>query len=165
MYKINRSGRRSYTNADVWISKLKQETNEAINEFHTRLQIASKYCQFGENKEKEIKAPFELETISKKLRRHSFRTPAVTLLDYVRANTSWNWKTEGSKRKPNSHVATLKMMSIKFNVDNHDTQSYVPDNARLPQLQNNVFVVDMHAWPHSIGSKYPAEGQQCCNCS
>ena len=52
-------------------------------------------------------------------------------------------KPEGSKRTQNSHLATLKMMSIKFNLDNQDTQTYLPDNARLPTLQN-VFIVDIH---------------------
>ena len=30
---------------------LKQESHETVDEFHTRLQIASKYCEFGDNKE------------------------------------------------------------------------------------------------------------------
>ena len=51
------------------------------------MQIASKYCEFGDNKEKEIKAQIELGTSNKKLRRYSFRTPGLTLtqlLDYAR---------------------------------------------------------------------------------
>ena len=32
---------------------LKQESHETVDEYHTRLQIASKYCEFGDNKEKE----------------------------------------------------------------------------------------------------------------
>ena len=66
---------------------LKQESHETVDEFHTRLQIASKYCEFGDNKEKEIKAQIELGTSNKKLRRYSFRTPGLTLtqlLDYAR---------------------------------------------------------------------------------
>ena len=54
---------------------LKQESHETFDEFHTRLYTASKYCEFGDNKEKEIKA------------RYSFRTPTLTLtqlLDYAR---------------------------------------------------------------------------------
>ena len=66
---------------------LKQESHETVDEFRTRLQIASKYCEFGDNKEKEIKAQIELGTSNKKLRRYSFRTPGLTLtqlLDYAR---------------------------------------------------------------------------------
>ena len=58
---------------------LKQESHETVDEFHTRLQIASKYCKFGDNKQKEIKAQIELGTSNKKLRRYSFRTPGLTL--------------------------------------------------------------------------------------
>jgi hypothetical protein len=35
---------------------LKQEIHETVDAFHTRLQIAAKYCEFGDNKDKEIKA-------------------------------------------------------------------------------------------------------------
>ena len=65
---------------------LKQESHETVDKFHTRLQIATKYCEFGD-KEKEIKAQIELGTSNKKLRRYSFRTPGLTwtqLLDYAR---------------------------------------------------------------------------------
>ena len=34
---------------------LKQESHETVDEFRTRLQIASKYCEFGDNKEKKLK--------------------------------------------------------------------------------------------------------------
>ncbi len=66
---------------------LKQESNETVDEVHTRVQMASKYCEFGDNKEKEIKAQIELGTSNKKLRRYLFRTPNLTLtqlLDYAR---------------------------------------------------------------------------------
>ena len=58
---------------------LKQESHETVDEFHTRLQIASKYCEFGDIK--------ELGRSNKKLRRYSFRTRGLTLtqlLDYAR---------------------------------------------------------------------------------
>ncbi len=66
---------------------LKHESHETVEEYHTRLQIASKYCEFGDNKEKEIKAQLELRKSNKKSRRYSFRTPNLTLtqlLDYAR---------------------------------------------------------------------------------
>ena len=66
---------------------LKQETHETVDEFDTRLQIAAKYCEFGTNKDKEIKAQIELGTTSKKLRRYSYRSPALSLtelLNYAR---------------------------------------------------------------------------------
>ena len=40
---------------------LKQETHETVHGFHTRLQIAAKYCEFGTNMDKEI----ELGTTNK----------------------------------------------------------------------------------------------------
>ncbi len=62
---------------------LKQEAHETVDDFHTRLQIASKYCEFGENKDKEIKAQIELGTTSKKLRRYSFRSPGLSLTELL----------------------------------------------------------------------------------
>ena len=47
---------------------LKHETHETVDDFHTRLQIAAKYCKFGTNKDKEIKTQIELGISSKKLR-------------------------------------------------------------------------------------------------
>ena len=41
---------------------MKQEEGEAIDEFHTRLQIGAKYCEFGESQGNEIKAQIELGT-------------------------------------------------------------------------------------------------------
>ena len=35
---------------------LKQEFGETVDEFHTRLKIAAKYCDFGDNLDKELKA-------------------------------------------------------------------------------------------------------------
>ena len=58
---------------------LTPESHETVDEFHIRLQIASKYCEFGDNKEKEIKGQMELGTSNKKLRRYSFRTRGLTL--------------------------------------------------------------------------------------
>ena len=46
---------------------LKQEFEETVDEFHTRLQIAAKYCDFGDNLDKELKAQIEFGTSDKKL--------------------------------------------------------------------------------------------------
>jgi hypothetical protein len=39
-----------------------KQDGETMDEFHTRLQIGAKYCEFGENQGKEIKAQIELGT-------------------------------------------------------------------------------------------------------
>ena len=62
---------------------MKQDEGETIDKFHTRLQIAAKYCEFGENKEKEIKWQIGLGTSSKKVRRYSFRNPDLTLVQLL----------------------------------------------------------------------------------
>ena len=126
---------------------LKQEPNETIDEFHTRLQMASKYCEFGENKKKEIKAQIELGTINKKLRCYSFRTPALTLtelLDYARTLHETEKQASGIEANTKQPSSNFEDDAIKFNLDNQDTQSYLTDNAHLLTLQNNVFVVDIH---------------------
>ena len=88
---------------------LKQESHETVDEFHTRLQIASKYCKFGDNKEKEIKAQIELGTSNKKLRRYSFRTPGLTLtqlLDYAR--TLYETERQAKGIEATNHVITSR---------------------------------------------------------
>ena len=129
---------------------LKQEPHETIDEFHTRLQMASKYCEFGENKEKEIKAQIKLGTIyiNKKLRRYSFRTPALTLtelLDYARTLHETEKQARGIEANTQQSSSNFEDDVNKVqSIDNQDTQGYLPENARLPKLQNNVFVVDIH---------------------
>ena len=60
----------------------KQQVTESIDQYHTRLQKLAKHCQFADT-EKEIKAQIELGTTSKKLRRHAFRTPDLSLADML----------------------------------------------------------------------------------
>ena len=82
---------------------LKQEIHETVDAFHTRLQIAAKYCEFGDNKDKEIKAQIELGTTSKKLRRYSFRSPALSLtelLDYAKAIHETEKQAKGIEAAP-----------------------------------------------------------------
>lgn len=62
---------------------MKQEEEETLDEFHTRLQIAAKYCEVGDTQEKEVKAQIELGTSSKKIRRYSFCNPSVKLNDLL----------------------------------------------------------------------------------
>ena len=100
---------------------LKQESHETVDEFRTRLQIASKYCEFGNNKEKEIKAQIGLGTSNKKLRRYSFRTPGLTLaqlLDYARTLYETERQAKGietthhsitSRRTETDHAAVHKI--------------------------------------------------------
>ena len=60
---------------------MKQHDDETIDEFHTRLQMGAKYCEFGENQQRDIKSQIELGTSNKKLRRYSFRNPSISLED------------------------------------------------------------------------------------
>ena len=145
---------------------LKQEPNETIDEFHTRLQMASKYYEFGENKEKEIKAQIELGTINKKLRRYSFRTPALTLtelLDYARTSH----KTEKQAR---GIEANTQQSSSNFEDDVNKVQSRQSRYPKLPGRQRATAQASKqcfrcgYARPHPMGSKCHAEGQQCSNC-
>ena len=146
---------------------MKQEPNETIDEFHTRLQMASKYCEFGENKEKEIKAQIELGTINKKLRRYSFRTPALTLtelLDYTRTLHETEKQARGIE-------ASTQQSSSNFEDDVNKVQSRQSRYPKLPARQRAPAQAPKqcfrcgHSWPHPMGSKCPAEGQQCSNCS
>ena len=148
---------------------LKQEPNETIDEFHTRLQMASKYYEIGENKEKEIKAQIELGTINKKLRRYSFRTPELTLtelLDYARTLHETEKQARGIE-------ASTQQSSSNFEDDVNKVQSRqsryprpkLPARQRAPAQAPKQCFRCGHSWPHPMGSKCPAEGQQCSNCS
>ena len=149
---------------------MKQEPNETIDEFHTRPQMASKYCEFGENKEKEIKAQIELGTISKKLRRYSFRTPTLTLtelLDYARTLHETEKQAKGIEAK----TQHSPMSPSNVYDDVNKVQSSKPTYPKLPARQHTTTSASKqcfrcgYAWPHPMGSKCPAEGQQCSNCS
>lgn len=159
---------------------LKQEPNETIDEFHTRLQMASKYCEFGENKAKEIKAQIELGTTNKKLRPYSFRTPTLTLtalLDYARTLHETEKQARGIEAKT-QHLRTTTLPSnveddvnkVQFRKSKYSKlpakQRTKPRNIHTdPQVSKQQCFRCGYAWPHIIGSKCPAEGQQCNNCS
>lgn len=158
---------------------LKQESNETVDEFHTRLQIASKYCEFGENKEKEIKAQIELGTTNKKLRRYSFRTPTLTLtalLDYARTLHETEKQARGIEGK-HTHSPTMlshfepvedevhKVQPIKPKYSSPSSRYYTKPNTPFdPETSKQQCFRCGYAWPHNSGRKCPAEGQQCKNC-
>ena len=58
--------------------KTVQQQGETLDKCHTRLQIAVKYCEFT-NVTAEINSQLELGTTNKKIRRHAFRNPDLTL--------------------------------------------------------------------------------------
>ena len=162
---------------------LKQESHETVDEFHTRLQIASKYCEFGDNKEKEIKAQIELGTSNKKLRRYSFRTPGLTLtqlLDYARTLYETERQAKGieatnhvitSRRTESEHADVHKIQINKQRSPNPRTNKMSqhskrkPARAKIPtkHTPQRCFRCG-YSWPHNNG-KCPAEGQKCNNCS
>jgi hypothetical protein len=164
---------------------LKQEIHETVDAFHSRLQIAAKYCEFGGNKDKEIKAQIELGTTSKKLRRYSFRSPALSLtelLDYARTIHETEKQAKGIEAAPREFPTSYCNHESD---DIHKVQSERPTqrdtNSRnrfkrtattinpairenLPsQLTKRCFRCG-GTWPHN-GGKCPAEGQRCNNCS
>ena len=153
---------------------LKQESHETV-EFHTRLQIASKYCEFGDNKEKEIKAQIELGTSNKKLRRYSFRTPGLTLtqlLDYARTLYETERQAKGieatnhditSRRTESDHADVHKIQINKQRSPNPRTNKMSqhskrkPATAKIPtkHTPQRCFRCG-YSWPHNNG-KCPAE--------
>ena len=162
---------------------LKQESHETVDEFHTRLQIASKYCEFGDNKEKEIKAQIELGTSNKKLRRYSFRTPGLTLtqlLDYARTLYETERQAKGieatnhvitSRRTESEHADVHKIQINKQRSPNPRTNKMSqhskrkPATAKIPTKHTPQHCFRCgYSWPHNNG-KCPAEGQKCNNCS
>ena len=64
------------------IRNTKQRADETLDQYHVRLVQMSKYCEF-EKPDKEIKAQTELGTVSKQLRRHTFRNPKLTLCELL----------------------------------------------------------------------------------
>ncbi|XP_028416349.1 uncharacterized protein LOC114540276 [Dendronephthya gigantea] len=163
---------------------LKHESHETVDDFHTRLQIAAKYCEFGDNKDKEIKAQIELGTINKKLRRYSFRTPALSLteiLNYARTLHETEKQAKGIEGVPRNSPKSCCDNSAD---DVHKVQSERPNrqemssNKRFQQPRKGSYTqvkppVTLqsskrcfrcgYSWPHN-GGKCPAEGQRCSNC-
>ena len=128
------------------------------------MQIASKYCEFGDNKEKEIKAQIELGASNKKLRRYSFRTPGLTLtqlLDYARTLYETERQAKGieatnhditSRRTESNHADVHKIQINKQRSPNPRTNKMSQHSKRKPAtekyLQNThlnvVFAVVTH---------------------
>ncbi len=69
-------------NVSFEIFKLQHAPGESIDEYHTRLQIVAKYCEFHDH-DTEIKLRIELRASSKKLRQHSFRNSSLTLTQLI----------------------------------------------------------------------------------
>ena len=161
---------------------LKQEAHETVDEFHTRLQIASKYCEFGDDKEKEIKAQIELGTSNKKVRRHSFRSPTLTLtqlLNYARTLHETEKQAKGIEAKNRDLASSFspdadqddinkiqfgKQESSKFRKTSktRNTKQQASDTSDTTRGFQRCFRCG-DAWPHK--GRCPAEGQQCRNCS
>lgn len=141
---------------------LKQEPHETVDEFHARLQITSKYCEFGDNKEREIKAQIELGTTNKKLRRYSFRTPTLTLtalLDYARTLHETEKQAKGIEEKSqNSPILPCDeaVHKVQFNKQKYPnsyssgtgrtqyTQLHIPTDPPLAPKPSAVFAADIH---------------------
>ena len=163
---------------------MKQEVGETIDKFHTHLQIASKYCEFGENKEKEIKAQIELGTIHKKLHWYSFHTPTLTLtalLDYARTLHETEKQTKGIEaqsqhtHRPSSDdenvyiLQSRKQKSLCLHSDDKlpSTSPDIPTSntssePMAPKTTGKCCFRCGYTWPHR--DKCPAEGQRCNNC-
>ena len=162
---------------------LKQEAHETVDDFHTRLQIASKYCEFGENKDKEIKAQIELGTTSKKLRRYSFRSPALSLTELLNhARTIYETEKQAKGIETTSRDLPVNPDCNHENEDIHKVQSQRPSQrattsrhqfprppANTKSRENFPSQPSKHCfrcggtWPH-ISGKCPAEGQRCNIC-
>ena len=162
---------------------LKQEAHETVDDFHTRLQIASKYCEFGENKDKEIKAQIELGTTSKKLRRYSFRSPALSLTELLNnARTIYETEKQAKGIETTSRDPPVNPDCNHESEDIHKVQSQRPSQqattsrhqvprppANTKPRENLPSQPSKHCfrcggtWPH-ISGKCPAEGQRCNIC-
>ena len=147
------------------------------------MQIASKYCEFGDNKEKEIKAQIEVGTSNKKSRRYSFHTPGLTLtqlLDYARTLYETERQAKGieatnhditSRRTETDQADVHKIQINKQRSPNLRTNKMSqhskrkPDTAKIPtkHTPQRCFRCG-YSWPHNNG-KCPAEDQKCNNCS
>ena len=159
---------------------LKQEAHETVDEFHTCLQIAAKYCEFRDSKDKEI-AQIELGTTNKTLRRYSFRTPAlcVDCVVGLRKDTTRDRKTSQMHRRSVStfiyippceeEVHKVQFGKQKYSISHppdkpQHTKPGIPTDpsmARKPS-RKRCFRCG-YTWPHNR-SKCPAEGQRCNNC-
>lgn len=112
---------------------LRQAPGESIDEFHTRLQLAAKYCEFHD-KDTEIKSQIELGTSSKKLRRHSFRNPSLTLtalISYART------LAETEKQASGIENSSLMTSPEEINAVNKPSSSQDYQRSSVPENKKN----------------------------
>jgi hypothetical protein len=152
--------------------KLQQVPGESIDEYHTRLQIAAKYCEFHDH-DTEIKLQIELGTSSKKLRQHSFRHPSLTLTDlisYARTLAETEKQASGIANSSFNMPSSAEINAVnKDNSSPNDQRSQKPEPKQKELLSTSEQVPTRKcfrcglAWPHK-DQPCPAEGQQCNNC-
>ena len=150
---------------------MKQHDGEIIDEFHTRLQMDAKYCEFGENQQKEIKSQIELGTSNKKLRCYSFRNPSISLddlLTYARTFEETERQAcgiEGPKGETSAQYEVRKV-DLRQKQLPATQRSKERRNPQQPNSKNNVAKVCFRCgdnWPHPNNS-CPAMTQECKRC-
>ena len=148
-----------------------QHDGETIDEFHTRLQMGAKYCELGENQQREIKSQIELGTSNKKLRGYSFRNPSISLDDllaYARTFDETERQARGIEGAKGETSAQYEVRKIDFR------QKQLPvtqrsKERRNPRQQNSKVNVPKICflcgdnWPHP-NNFCPAMNQKCKRC-
>ena len=148
-----------------------QHDGETIDEFHTRLQMGAKYCEFGENQQREIKSQIELGTSNKKLRRYSFRNPSISLddlLTYARTFDETERQARGIEGAKGETSAQYEVRKIDFRQKQLPAtqRSKERRNPRQPNSKVNVPKMCFRCgdnWPHP-NNLCPAMNQKCKRC-
>ena len=150
---------------------MKQHDGETIDEFHTRLQMSTTHCEFGEYQQREIKSQIELGTSNRMLRRYSFRNPSISLddlLTYARTFDETERQARGIEGGKGETSAQYEVRKADFR------QKQLPatqrsNERRDPQQPNSKVTVQKicfrcgDTWPHPDNS-CPAMNQQCKRC-
>ena len=141
---------------------MKQEHHETLDDFHTRLQIAAKYCEFGDNHEKEVKAQIELGTSNKKIRRYSFRNPTTNLVDLLAYARTLHETEQQALGIENSSTHTDEVCKV-YNHNPHSRNHNTSNQPGQSSQEKKTCYRCGKLWPHR-GEPCPAEGQRCKSC-
>ena len=139
-----------------------QQQGETLDKFHTRLQIAAKYCEYT-NVTAEIKSQLELGTTNKKIRRHAFRNPDLTLtqlLTYSRTLENTEKQATGIEKEHGN----LQKWTIDVNKMFVSSRKKIFSKPRHPSQEKTCSRCGLSS-PHTLDKPCAAKGQTCRKCN